>query len=128
MSRAIGGQSSTPKEVIPDESYDPRIKIFGDVKGKAEQVKLMDIDMMDQVLFPQMNIVVFWDMVPRYNGRHAVCLKDRVHQPVQLHNHAPQGSTGLWDHWRGCVVQKVSDKSSAQHNIMARPKISNSCR
>ena len=26
-------------------------------------MKLMDIDMMDQVLFPQMNIVVFWDMV-----------------------------------------------------------------
>jgi hypothetical protein len=35
---------------------------MGDVKGKAEQVKLLDLDLMDQVLFPQMNISVFWDL------------------------------------------------------------------
>jgi hypothetical protein len=43
--------------------YDPRIKIFGDVKGKTKKVRLLDLDLMDQVLFPQMNIIVFWDLV-----------------------------------------------------------------
>jgi hypothetical protein len=50
--RETEGQSSTPKEAIPDEPYDPRIEIFGDVKGRTEQVKLLDLDLMDQVLFP----------------------------------------------------------------------------
>jgi hypothetical protein len=35
-----------------------------DFKGKARQVKLLDLDLMDQVLFPQMNISVFWDLAP----------------------------------------------------------------
>jgi hypothetical protein len=52
----------TPKEEIPDEPYDPRVEVMGDVKGKAEQEKLLDLDLTDQVLFPQMNISVFWDL------------------------------------------------------------------
>jgi hypothetical protein len=36
---------------------------MGDVKGKAEQEKILDLDLTDQVLFPQMNISVFWDLV-----------------------------------------------------------------
>jgi hypothetical protein len=59
MTREAGGRSSSPKEAIPDEPYDPRIDIFRDVKGKTDQLKLMDLDLMDQVLFPQMNIVMF---------------------------------------------------------------------
>lgn len=53
----------TPKEAIPYESYDPEVKVMGDVKGKGEQEKLLDLYLIDQVLFPQMNISVFWDLV-----------------------------------------------------------------
>jgi hypothetical protein len=68
MPRVEGGQSSTPKEEIPDEPYDPRVKVMGDVKGKAKQAKLLDLDLTDQVLFPQMNISVFWDLAPDSMG------------------------------------------------------------
>jgi hypothetical protein len=68
MPREIGGQSSAPKEAIPDESCDPQVEIMGDVKGKVEQVKLLDLDLMDQVLFLQMNISVFWDLAPDAMG------------------------------------------------------------
>jgi hypothetical protein len=37
---------------------------MGDLKGKVEQVKLLDLDLTDQVLFPQMNIDVFWSIAP----------------------------------------------------------------
>jgi hypothetical protein len=59
MQREIGGHSSTPKEEIPDEPYDPRIEIFKDVKGKIEKVNLLDLDLVEKVLFPKMNIDVF---------------------------------------------------------------------
>jgi hypothetical protein len=36
----------------------------GDLKGKVEQVKLLDLDLKDPVLFPQMNIDIFWEMAP----------------------------------------------------------------
>jgi hypothetical protein len=62
MSRIVGGRSLTPKEEIPHEPYDPRIKVMGDVKGKFEQEKLLDLELTDQVLFYQMNINVFWDL------------------------------------------------------------------
>jgi hypothetical protein len=35
---------------------------MGDIKGKVEQVKLLVLDLTDIVLFPQMNIDVFWDI------------------------------------------------------------------
>jgi hypothetical protein len=62
MPRETGGLSSAPKEAIPDESCDPWVEIMDDVKGKVEQVKLLDLDLTDQVLFPQMNISVLWDL------------------------------------------------------------------
>jgi hypothetical protein len=34
----------------------------GDLKGKGEQVKLLDLDLTDPVLFPQMNIDIFWSI------------------------------------------------------------------
>jgi hypothetical protein len=62
MLREIGGRSSASKESIPDEPYDPRIKIFEDFKEKTEKVKFLDLDLVDQVLFPQMSIDVLWDL------------------------------------------------------------------
>jgi hypothetical protein len=40
------------KEVVPDEPCNPRVKIVGNLKGKVEHVKLLDIDLTDSVLFP----------------------------------------------------------------------------
>jgi hypothetical protein len=57
----VGGRSSTPKEAILDKSYGPRVKVMGDVKEKYKQAKILDL--IDQVLFPQFNISVFWDLV-----------------------------------------------------------------
>jgi hypothetical protein len=58
----------TFKESIPDELCDPQVEVMGDVKGKAEQVKLLDLDLTDQVLFPHLNISVFWDLTPDSMG------------------------------------------------------------
>jgi hypothetical protein len=60
--RIVRGQSLVLKEEVPDEPYDPRIEVSGDVKGKAEQMKLFDLDIMDTMLFSQMNIDVFQEM------------------------------------------------------------------
>jgi hypothetical protein len=59
MPRATRRQSSVSKDVVPDEPWDPRVKIMGDLKGKVKQIKLLDIDLIDHVLFPQMNIDIF---------------------------------------------------------------------
>jgi hypothetical protein len=40
----------------------------GDLKGKVEKFKLSDIDLIDPVLFPQMNIDVFWSITPNELG------------------------------------------------------------
>jgi hypothetical protein len=64
MSRATGSQSFLSKEAVPDEPCDPWVEVVGDLKGKVEQVKLLDLDLIDQVLFPQMNIDVFWNVAP----------------------------------------------------------------
>jgi hypothetical protein len=52
------------KYEVPYEPYDPRVEVVGDLKGKVEQVKLLDLDLTDQVLFPQMNIDIFWSIPP----------------------------------------------------------------
>jgi hypothetical protein len=59
MSRAIGSRTAMSKDAVPDEPYDPRVEVVGDLKGKVEQVKLLDLDLTNPVLFPQMNIDVF---------------------------------------------------------------------
>jgi hypothetical protein len=51
-------------DVVPDKPCDPRVEIMGDLKGKVEQVKVLDVDLTDHVLFPQMNINVFWSVTP----------------------------------------------------------------
>jgi hypothetical protein len=35
---------------------------MGDLKGKVEQVKLLDLDLTNPVLFSHMNIDVFWSI------------------------------------------------------------------
>ena len=35
---------------------------MGDLKGKVEQVRLLDLDLTDPVLFPYMNIDIFWSI------------------------------------------------------------------
>jgi hypothetical protein len=56
------------KEVVPDEPCDPRVEIVGDLKGKIEQVKLLNPDLMDSSLFPQMHTYIFWEMDPNGAG------------------------------------------------------------
>jgi hypothetical protein len=62
MSRATASQSTMMKEAVPDEPYDPRVEIVGDLKGKVEHVKLLDLDLTDSALFPQMHTDVFWEI------------------------------------------------------------------
>jgi hypothetical protein len=68
MPRAIGSRSSVSKEAVPDESCDPWVEVVGDLKGKVEQVKVLGLDLIDLVLFSQMNIDVFWDVAPDEMG------------------------------------------------------------
>jgi hypothetical protein len=53
---------------MANEPCDPQVKIMGNLKGKVEQVKLLDLDLIDQVLFPPMNFSVFWDLAPNTMG------------------------------------------------------------
>jgi hypothetical protein len=59
MSRATRRRSVVSKDAIPYEPCDPQVEIVGDLKGKVEQFKLLDLDLTDQVLVPHMNIDVF---------------------------------------------------------------------
>jgi hypothetical protein len=45
MSRVTGSQSSVSKEAVPDELCDPWVEVVGHLKGKVEQVKLLDLDL-----------------------------------------------------------------------------------
>jgi len=40
------------KDAIPDKTYDPRVEVVGDLKGKMEHVKLLDLDLTDPIMFP----------------------------------------------------------------------------
>ena len=40
-------RSVVSKEVVLDESYDPWVEIVGNCKAKVEQVKLLDLDLID---------------------------------------------------------------------------------
>jgi hypothetical protein len=56
------------KDVVLDDFYDPRVEVVGDLKGNVEHVKLLDLDLIDPVFFPQMHIYVFWEMAPYMFG------------------------------------------------------------
>jgi hypothetical protein len=42
MSRAIASRSAMSKEVVLEEPCDPRVEVVGDIKGKVENVKILD--------------------------------------------------------------------------------------
>ena len=48
--------------MVLDKPYDPRVEVMGNLKGKVEHVKLLDLDLADLVLFPKMHIDFFWEM------------------------------------------------------------------
>jgi hypothetical protein len=60
MPRATGRRSVISKDAVLDEPCDPQVEIVGDLKGKVKKVKLLDLDLTNQVLFPQMNIYFSW--------------------------------------------------------------------
>jgi hypothetical protein len=62
MSILLGGRGSVLKESIPYHPYDPKIEVLGDVKGKSEKTKILKLDLRDTMLFPQMNIDMFYEM------------------------------------------------------------------
>jgi hypothetical protein len=64
MPRSIASQSTMTKEAIQNELYDPRVEIIGELKGKVEHVKLLNLDLTDSALFPQMYPDVFWELSP----------------------------------------------------------------
>jgi hypothetical protein len=64
MSRDTGSRSIMSNDAVPDDPSDLQVNIMGDCKGKVEKVKLLDLDLTDQVLFPQMNIDVFCSVAP----------------------------------------------------------------
>jgi hypothetical protein len=64
MMRATGSRSVISKDVVPYERRDPWVKIVDDLKGKVEQVKLLNLNLIEWVLFPQINIDVFWSVSP----------------------------------------------------------------
>ena len=47
MMRVTGRKSLVSKDAVSDESCDPRVEIVGDLKGKVEQVKPLDLDLTD---------------------------------------------------------------------------------
>jgi hypothetical protein len=59
MLRATRRRSSISKDAVSDEPCDPRVEIVGDLKGKVEQVKLLDLDLTYYILFSQFNIYLF---------------------------------------------------------------------
>jgi hypothetical protein len=64
MLRDIRIQNSMSKGVVPNEPCNPRVKVMGDLKGKVEKFKLSELDLIDLVFFPQLNIDVFWSITP----------------------------------------------------------------
>jgi hypothetical protein len=68
MTKSIGSRSPMSKDAVPDEPYDPQVEVMGDIKGKVEQVKLLDLDLTNQVLFHQMSIDIFWSIAPNELG------------------------------------------------------------
>jgi hypothetical protein len=59
MPRSIGSRSAISKDVVPNEPCDPQVELMGDLKGKVEQVKLLNLDLIDLVLFAHVNIDFF---------------------------------------------------------------------
>jgi hypothetical protein len=50
------------KDEVLDEPCEPQVEVVGDLKRKVEQVNLLYLDLTDKVIFPQMNIDIFWSI------------------------------------------------------------------
>jgi len=73
MPRATGRRSVISKYAVPDEPFDSQVKIVGDLKEKVKKFKLLDLNLTDQVLFPQMNIYFSWSVsLDKMGGRQFV--------------------------------------------------------
>jgi hypothetical protein len=68
MPRATASRNTMTKEAVPDELCDPLVDIIGDLKGKIEHVKLLNLDLTDLALFPQMHLDVFWELASDGTG------------------------------------------------------------
>jgi hypothetical protein len=60
--------SDVSMDAIPDEPYDPRVEIMGDLKGKVQKVKLPDLDLIDDVLFLCFHITTYPREIMAYHG------------------------------------------------------------
>jgi hypothetical protein len=45
-------QGSMSKYAVLDDPCNPRVEVVGDLKGKVEQVKILDLDLTNPPLFP----------------------------------------------------------------------------
>jgi len=52
MLRATASQNTMTKEEVSNELCNPQVEIIGDLKGKVEHIKLLDLDLTDSALFP----------------------------------------------------------------------------
>jgi hypothetical protein len=55
------GQGSLPKTTIPEEFIDLRVVVQGDIHGKVEKTRLVNLDFIDASLFPHMATHAFMD-------------------------------------------------------------------
>jgi hypothetical protein len=116
MSRATTSRSSMSREVVPNEPYDPRVKIVGDLKGKVEHVKLLDLDLTDSSLFPYMHTDVFWEMAPDgIEGMHFLPKSDFINffnsTIMNLRDLPVFGTTGEVAWCMEFLISRVHDKS-----------------
>jgi hypothetical protein len=94
----------------------PWVEVMGDLKGKVEQVKLLDLDLTDQVLFPQMNIDVFWSIAPdELGGMQFVPKPDFINlfnsTIMNLRDLPVFGTTGEVARCTKFLISRVHDKS-----------------
>jgi hypothetical protein len=62
------GRGALPKPAIPSEFIDPHVVVQGDLYGKVEQTRLLDLDFTNVVEHPHMAIHSYMDCVPLLDG------------------------------------------------------------
>jgi len=116
MPRAIASWSMMNKEVVPYELCDPWVKIIGDLKGKVDHVKLLDLDLTDSALFPQMHPNVFWELAPDgTRDMHFVPKKEFINlfnsTIMNLRDLPVFGTTNKIVRYMKFLISRVHDKS-----------------
>lgn len=72
MGCVSSSRSAGPKPAVPADVHDPRVDILGDLQGKVEQARLVDIYFSDSDLFPQMRVDSYMDYSPLPTGELAL--------------------------------------------------------